>query len=230
MLNRDCRVSPALRGGIASSGSQHGVVLLIALIILIALTLGGLALVRSVGTTNLISGNLAFQQSATRSAEAGTETAISAFLQTKSPDYLWTDHPTEGYVASTPAGVWTAAGDTAGTPAPANWDAYWTQVVDPNLAAGVGCAGPGRVCKMAQDAAGNTVSYTIQRLCQAAGDPGQSMVSGCARGSQPPSREGSGWGADDPGLNRPTQYFYRITTRVTGPRNTVSYIQTIVAI
>ncbi|MBK7423656.1 MAG: hypothetical protein IPJ48_11460 [Propionivibrio sp.] len=44
---------------------QGGVVLMIALIILVALTIGGIALVRSVSTTSIIAGNLAFQQAAT---------------------------------------------------------------------------------------------------------------------------------------------------------------------
>ena len=57
---------------------QGGVVLMIALIILVALTLGGIALVRSVDTTNLISGNLAFQQAATRAGEAGKGFAVVA--------------------------------------------------------------------------------------------------------------------------------------------------------
>jgi Tfp pilus assembly protein PilX len=41
--------------------AQQGVVLLMALIMLVALTLAGIALVRSVDTTNLIAGNLAFK-------------------------------------------------------------------------------------------------------------------------------------------------------------------------
>ncbi|MBL0167677.1 MAG: hypothetical protein IPP85_11310 [Propionivibrio sp.] len=47
---------------------QGGVVLMIALIILVALTIGGIALVRSVSMTSIIAGNLAFQQAATSRA------------------------------------------------------------------------------------------------------------------------------------------------------------------
>ena len=43
-------------------GGQSGVVLFIALIVLVAMSLAGVALVRSVDTNLLIAGNLAFKQ------------------------------------------------------------------------------------------------------------------------------------------------------------------------
>ena len=55
---------------------QRGVVLFISLIVLVAMTLAGVALVRSVDTTNLIAGNLAFKQGATLSGDAAIETEI----------------------------------------------------------------------------------------------------------------------------------------------------------
>ncbi len=103
---------------------QGGVVLMIALIILVALTLGGIALVRSVDTTNLISGNLAFQQAATRAGEAGTETAMQVFLEavTTTQTSLWNDDFTKAYAASTPA-----VGSAASW-----WDSYWSTTINPN--------------------------------------------------------------------------------------------------
>ena len=47
---------------------QAGAVLIIALFVLIAMTLSALSLMRSVNTTNLIAGNLAFHESAVLSA------------------------------------------------------------------------------------------------------------------------------------------------------------------
>jgi type IV pilus assembly protein PilX len=208
------------------SSRQGGVVLMIALIILVALTLGGIALIRSVDTTNLISGNLAFQQAATRSGEAGTETAMQAFLEavTTTQTSLWNDNFARAYAASTPA-----VGTTASW-----WDTYWSTTINPNdqVLPGQcsdGTAGGGRVCVLPADATGNIVSYTIQRLCQSAGDPTQATTTGCARGSQPLSTRGEDFTSDSSGHLRATQYFYRITTRVAGPRNTSSYIQTVVA-
>ena len=56
---------------------QRGVALFFALICMVAIMLAAVALVRSVDTAALISGNLAFQQSATASGDAGTEAAIT---------------------------------------------------------------------------------------------------------------------------------------------------------
>jgi Tfp pilus assembly protein PilX len=206
---------------------QGGVVLMISLIILVALTIGGLALVRSIDTTNIIAGNLAFQQAATHSAEAGTERAIQS-LETFTLAALQSNDFSRAYAAATPAGVWAAAGDAGGNPA--NWEDYWRTVVDVSLGTAPGtCAGnPSRVCKLAADAAGNIVSYTIQRLCQTTGDP-EKTPTGCAAAPERYSDSGNSLRSGVPPLPMMTQYYYRITTRVAGPRNTVSYIQTIVA-
>ena len=199
--------------------AQRGVVLLISLIILVALSIGGVALMRSVDTTLLITGNLAFQQAATRSGEAGVEDAIRTVLQTFTREQLFANDYAKGYAASTPA-----------TGSSANWwDSHWKATINPNPASmpvsTKSCAD--RACTLPTDAAGNTVTYKIHRLCQQAGDP-SSLETGCSN-RNPPSNVGSGVSSDDPKYKVETQYFYRITSRVVGPRNTVSYVQTIVA-
>lgn len=60
----------------APAQRQRGVVLLIALIVLIAMTLAGLALWRSVDATNVIAGNLAFKESTLMSADRGLQAAL----------------------------------------------------------------------------------------------------------------------------------------------------------
>ncbi|UUZ75298.1 hypothetical protein LP414_26180 [Polaromonas sp. P1(28)-13] len=57
---------------------QHGVSLIIALIALIAMTFAGLALIRAVDTSNVISGNLAFRQASLHATDVGVETALTA--------------------------------------------------------------------------------------------------------------------------------------------------------
>jgi Tfp pilus assembly protein PilX len=56
---------------------QRGVVLFFALISLLAIMLAAVALIRSVDTSTMIAGNLAFKQAATTSGDAGTEAAIN---------------------------------------------------------------------------------------------------------------------------------------------------------
>ena len=61
-----------------SLARQRGISLMMSMIVLVALTLAGIALMRSVDTTTIIAGNLAFQQAATNSGDTGIETAIAA--------------------------------------------------------------------------------------------------------------------------------------------------------
>ena len=220
MLNRQFPTMTDRTEFCAFTYRQGGVVLIISLIILLALTLGGIALVRSVDTTNQISGNLAFQQSATRSGEAGTEDAIHNFLEATIMSALQNNDFSKGYAASTPA-----TGSTATW-----WDSYWTSTINPNPVSRPvttkTCVD--HVCTLKTDATGNTVSYTIHRLCQNTGDP-KELSTGCAVGIQTLPTSGGALCSDCAVYDKITQYYYRITTRIVGPRNTVSYIQTIVA-
>jgi len=54
---------------------QQGVVLMIALIALVAISLAGIALMRSVDTSNVVSGNIAFNEAAIQMADIGAEQA-----------------------------------------------------------------------------------------------------------------------------------------------------------
>lgn len=198
---------------------QRGVVLLIALIMLVAMTLGGIALVRSVNITNIIAGNLTFQQGATNSGDTGIEVAIS-WLEANNGATLYTSVAAQGYTATRQ--------DPA---ANQSWDAFWRTVlvnqavtINPNLAGSTTA-----YTASAPNAAGNTVSFAIQRLCAQALPP-TSAGAGC---SQPPattSTSTSSKGAGVVALTYGSQVYYRITTRIAGPRNTVSYVQAIVAL
>jgi type IV pilus assembly protein PilX len=198
---------------------QRGVVLMIALIILVVMTMGGIALIRTVDTTNLIAGNLAFQQAATRSGDRATEDAVQNFLEVNVPDKFHNDDALNGYIASTP---------TSGNPS--NWDTYWKTYLNPNPVsvpvATKSCVD--HVCTLPTDFAGNTVSYTIQRLCLTAGDP-LMFTTGCSNAPDKNATRGGSLASGALPLPEPVKYYYRITARVAGPRNTTSYVQTIVA-
>jgi type IV pilus assembly protein PilX len=191
--------------------AQRGSVLLIALILLVAMSLAGIALIRSVSTSNIIAGNLAFQQAATHSADVGVETALT-FLQTNSGAGVATLHTsvlTGGGTRYVARREDPAAGQS--------WDAFWSSSL----------AGSGAVNTITTDAAGNTVSYVIHRLCDNTGPP---AYPGC---SAPPIDTGLASSSMGSGLVHVAgdkQVYYRITARVTGPRNTLSYVQAIVAI
>lgn len=182
---------------------QSGVVLVIALIVLVAMTLAGIALVRSVDTTNVIAGNLAFRQAATHAGDKGIEAAI-ACLRNDIPDL------TEDGTAATDA-----CGYTASRVDPSSWpDTLDGQGVSKNI--------------NNNGAGGNNVTYVIHRLCTSTGNP-SSAASGCS--FAPLVCRKTNLDTTSQCLEfDPPQVNYRITVRIAGPRNTVSYIQSIVAL
>ena len=185
---------------------QRGVVLLIALIILVAMTLGGVALVRSVDTTNLVAGNLSFRESAVHAGEQATELAVIGWLQpmtlAKDP-LLHADSAANGYRAV-----------RQDPPIGTAWDTFWNTTLATQAIAA------------APNAANNTVAYVIHRLCDGNGAP---HTVSC---SKPPSNANSGGSFSAGAVSTITssQVYYRITARISGPRNTVAYVQTIVAL
>lgn len=196
-----------LRGGIVRT-RQSGVVLLIALVAVFMLMLAGLATMRSVGTTTLLSGNLAFREATVQSADYGLE-AARAWLMQASPSSLINDAaPTAGYNSS-----W----DDSFNPRSYNWNNSAT------------AAGPAdfqvqyvihRMCRNANDAITDPGSPTsLPQVCYTAsitGSLGQSNAQGGDYGSGRPEDNGSA-----------TPY-YRITARVVGPRNAESFVQAMV--
>ncbi|RZI43157.1 hypothetical protein EGT07_09940 [Herbaspirillum sp. HC18] len=181
--------------------------LIIALVMLVALTLASTLLVRSISTTNLIAGNMAFQQAAINSADVGIQTAIT-WLQTNNVNTtLHNDSYANGYIASRqdPASNQT-------------WDDFWTTSLAP----------AGRVRTLAADASGNTVAYVIHRLCNTGGDPTSGIDCNVAPAAV--GRSGNSKGAGVIELIYNSQVYYRITARVTGPRGTLSYVQSVIAL
>lgn len=185
---------------------QHGVVLLISLIVLVAMTLAGIALVRAVDTTNIIAGNLAFKQAAIHSGDTGLESAIAWLELNSGGVVLQTDNLPNGYAATRQ--------DPA---ANQSWDNYWTNVLS------------ARAITLATDAAGNTPSYSIQRMCNATGDA-VTPATGCSVSPVVTVSTANSQAAGSIALQYSSQVYYRITARVVGPRNTVSYVQTVIAL
>jgi len=183
---------------------QRGAVLFIALIVLVAMSLAGIALIRSVDTANLIAGNLAFKQNATHGGDWAAEQARN-WLQAQTATDLYNDAPGR-YYAAMQSGLDFTATD------PSRPDFDWA-----NNSTNLGV-----------DPAGNPeVRYVIHRMCDLAGNPGSVN---CVRTSTGGTADSTKGGATYGGAALPStsQIYYRITARVTGPRNTVSYVQVMV--
>lgn len=195
----------------ASRAKQRGATLLVTLIVLVAMTLTAITLMRSMDTTNIIAGNLAFQQSATRSADTGVESAV-LWMEANIAS-LQNDSFANGYSSSFTN---LAAGQS--------WDNFFTVTLAGRTYT-VPTANAGNA-----DAVGNTVTYAIERLCLTANILPTAVGAGC---TVTPIVAGGGTGSsEDAGtvqLNASSQQYYRITSRTAGPHNTKSYVQAIVA-
>lgn len=185
---------------------QRGVVLFVAMIVLVVMALAGLAMVRQSGSGLSIAGNLAFKQSATSTGDYGTEKALDWLKNTAALD---DDVAAEGYYSDWGAGTQRLQGD------PSLWD--WGTLTP-------------KVVPDDATRAGNEVSYIIERLClnkaQNPSDPAQLCV------KTPPAGGGdySGTCQHYPSSCGEDRFFvhYRISTRIRGPKQTLSYIQVMV--
>lgn len=173
--------------------SQRGLVLFVALIALVSMSLAAAALIRSVDTSTLVAGNLAFKQSAAMSADTSITIASNYIDARGGSSVLENSIPTDGYYATANTLNYSAA-------------ATWT---DANSEP----AGP-------MDSSGNTVRYVLERICRGAG-PSDGV--NCLLGESEGAKENiPGF---EPPPNTGTTPVYRITSRVTGPKNTLTYIQ-----
>jgi type IV pilus assembly protein PilX len=204
------------------SQRSGGAGLVVALVMLIVMSMSALALVRAVSTSVLAAGNFAFRQAAVMAAEAGSEAAI-VWLTARAllPD-LYSDQPDQGYYASLPDGLDISGSSPAGTKVAIDWDKDQC-----NSRSDVTCVSASP--ETTKNAAGQVIQYVIHRLCRSAGSPEDSANS-CLlyrESSQVSPKKGQfSYGASSR-FKLNSAVYYRITTRVSGPRNTTVFVQTL---
>jgi type IV pilus assembly protein PilX len=221
----------SMTGQFASRCRQAGLSLLVVLIALVIIGFAAIALLRSSDIGTLIVGNLGFQKTALASGDAGTEVAANYLVANSGGNLLFNDIAADAYYATT-----ADACDLTGTRTPdvPEDDVNWTGT------------DPGALCNMdaivatpaAGIAPGFEVRYVINRVCNGPGDPNSLVVAGtltpmaCSRlgagASEGSTRGGVSYG--NLPLTGQAQTYYRITTRIDGPRNTVRYVQVLVVI
>lgn len=215
------------------SGRQSGLSLIFALLGLVAMTLGAVALVRSVDTSVLALGNLAFRQSGVALATRGAEDAkewLEAGDKMNTGSQLDNDVVASGYYATAMTNLdATAAGIGAAVPlARVDWDDN-NCMVNGQAEAFAACLQAGPVKKYGSD----EVRYIITRLCPLAGSV-NAAGNFCARPPLPSKVDGQNRGGAggiggplEVGLQEHSPYF-RIVVRTKGPRGTVSFTETLV--
>lgn len=181
---------------------EKGMVLIFALVILAAMIIAVLALLRTNDTSNSLTTNMLLKEGALISGNNGLEEAINTLNSMGTVD-LRTNHPDKGY--------------------------YSTGQTTLNLKTGINWEGSGNgvlAKRLPKDDLQNNVSYIIHRMCETAGPV---ETSGCvtnlqAGGSELSSKGGSGLTP----LSGTVNVYYRITVKVTGPKDTEGYLQAMV--
>jgi hypothetical protein len=174
---------------------------------LVAMMLAAFALFRAVDTATMVAGNLTFKQGAVNAGDRGVRLAY-AWLQdqaTNAPANLLNSNSGQGYYSSQHAN-----------------DPNWNPVTDwPS--SGTVSAGT--------DSAGNTVSYVIHRLCTQPGLAYNATGNLCATYSAASSASSGGsQSVDAPAFSGVVYVYYRVTAKVVGPRNSISYIQSMMLV
>lgn len=209
--------------------TQRGVSLVFALMGLVVLSLGAVALLRSVDTGLLVLGNLGFKQDSLAAGSVGTEQAIT-WLQANAGSTLEADQRASGYSASAVSAL-DPTGRSISTAATSLVLADW----DGNACTVAGIAGRPVVCVPTSpeiDAgSGNMVRFVITRLCNKAG-PVDSSNDCLSPVSVSSSGKSAARGSVDTTTTRTGplagSIYYRILTQTKGVRGTVSYTESLI--
>lgn len=209
---------------------QRGISMIVVLVGLVIISFAAVSLLRSSDTATLIAGNIGFKKAALASGDAGTEAAITWLNANATSVVLQTDLETSGFYATS-----ADACDLTGsrTPDDATDDVNWT-----GTSVAASCNMYGLAVTPAGVEGGFTVRYVINRMCNAEGNAGSVLAADgvtamvCSRADV--ATTGSSTQVGPSYSRRPfsgtSRTYYRITTRVTGPRDSVRYVQAFVVL
>ena len=218
-------------GTVGPTAGQRGASLLIALITLVALALAASALVRSVDTGAVVLGNLGAKKATAAAADRATQQAIKFLVMDMTEATRMNDAPNQGYYATSKEDYDVSTTDPGSANGKlVNWE------VDGSCKPENNCDPLTRPSDSVtvDGAARIEARWLITRLCTTAGiDAKGASNNNCAvalkasvmkdtSAGSPTMSTGGGFEIQN------QQPFYRIVVRVKGPRNAVTYTETIV--
>jgi type IV pilus assembly protein PilX len=183
---------------------QRGVVLIFTLIILLILTIGAVALMRSMNTSLVSAGNLAFRRDLANQGEQAVSKVIAEF---STGGILAGSTTTQANIPGSNYSAKMLVTNLQGVP---------NALLDSDLAF-TGAWTAGDITGATSDV---IIRYVIDRLCDG---PGAPLNTHCVQSSaSSPTRD-----TLDPGaLAPPSATVYRLSVRITGPRSTQVFLQT----
>ena len=198
----------------APPARQHGVVLFVALIVMVALSLAAIALIRSVDTTTTVIGNLAFRQASILPANMAVEEAAAALFVDADPLHTAGSRiPSRdsNLLAENYFAFWQNSDDARGIPLVLQKrTAFDSAALRKMLDASLGPVGNQ-----------TEVRYVIERMCLPLVGTGPTN----ANCNLLPPLGPFGTTIGQSSLTLPSVPYYRVTIRVDGPQNTASFVQ-----
>ena len=200
-----------------SRKKQQGVVLVIALLALVAISLAGVALMRTVDTSNVVSGNVAFNETAMQMADVGAEQAYAAILcnLTSNPNSC------QNVLANCPTS------STGGSYFYPNVAAINTVTKLPMPTGGLVWSDAQGISLPGDTSPSYQVRYIVERMCGTAitGVAGDDTASFLVRATFAKCRATPILDSNGLVTGGVGKLFYRVTVQVNGPRNTTALAQ-----
>lgn len=187
--------------------SQRGYMLMLVLVALVAMMISGIALVRSMDTTQLVAGNLSSRNSTLHSADVAVQQAAAWLTANANTGVLNADSPAVGYYAEEQEPSWTATG---------TWAVCTTST--------------GATPCSSTDAGGNQVTWLIHRMCTQAGAPSNPGQFCSTANSTAASSTGKSYKTSSHTFTGTPVNFYRVSIQVVGPRNTTTLSQAFITL
>jgi len=237
-----CRTLPLAAG----PRRQGGIVLFIALIALVVLSLAGIGFMRSVDTASILAGNLAFNRASVAISDSGMEEArvqlatldnatVSGRCSLTSPaSCLWMNGSDMTGGRAPTGGTPPSNGYFAWADPTFNYRTFnWGNVTNSdNMTYQFNAAVASWTAAQAAALTGYDIRYVIHRMCEfpwssaTAAQTGDPAISNClTTASTGGQSQGSITVSSSQVQTTVSVPLYRITIRVTGPRNSVAYVQ-----
>jgi type IV pilus assembly protein PilX len=188
-----------------SAARQQGVVLIFSLIVLLILAIGAVALMRSVDTSQVSAGNLAFHRDLVNQGEQAVATVMTEF-KTNGPPL---GGATTASMQSANYSATTLPTNTQGVPLVLLDDAAFALIAT------------------APDLVGRTsdvlIRYVVDRLCTPTPLTVIATSNACVQSTGLPT---GGTANRNTAVAPPSATVYRVSVRITGPRLTQAFLQT----
>jgi Tfp pilus assembly protein PilX len=196
----------------AAAARQRGVVLIFSLIVLLILAIGAVALLRSVDTSLVSAGNLAFHRDLVNQGEQAVSSVMTQFTTT--------GLPAGGGLTTTNTTVSLPSANYSAVTLPTNAQGVPLALLDNTAFTTVGSTANDIVPSANSQV---TIRYVIDRLCVATPPTVVASIASCVQSTGLPT---GGTANRNTAVAPPSATIYRVSVRVDGPRSTQAFLQT----